>query len=54
MPSSATVKGGVPEQLDTSVRVVTLDAPGGVGKYQSAGFRAPAFPWMRMLLRPAR
>jgi hypothetical protein len=43
---------GAPEQLDTGVRVVNLKAtPGGAGMYQSAGFREPAFPSMRMLLQ---
>ena len=40
---------------DTDVRVVHLKAtPEGAGMYQSAGFREPAFPSMRLLLeRPA-
>jgi hypothetical protein len=33
------------------VRVVHLNAtPEGAGMYQSAGFREPAFPSMRLLL----
>ena len=37
---------------DTGVRVVHLNAtPDGAGMYQSAGFREPAFPSMRLLLR---
>jgi len=36
---------------DTDVRVVHLNAtPEGAGMYQSAGFREPAFPSMRLLL----
>jgi ribosomal protein S18 acetylase RimI-like enzyme len=43
-------------QTDTDVRVVHLNAtPEGAGMYQSAGFREPAFPSMRLLLeRPAK
>jgi hypothetical protein len=43
MPSSAAADG-VPEQLDTSVRVVDPNAPGGASTYQSAGFREPHIP----------
>ena len=41
---------------DTDVRVVHLNAtPEGAGMYQSAGFREPAFPSMRLLLqRPSQ
>ena len=41
---------------DTDVRVVHLNAtPEGAGMYQSAGFREPAFPSMRLLLeRPTK
>jgi RimJ/RimL family protein N-acetyltransferase len=38
-------------QTDTGVRVVHLSAtPGGASMYQAAGFREPAFPWMRLQL----
>jgi GNAT superfamily N-acetyltransferase len=39
-------------ETETSVRVVHLSAtPDGAGLYQSAGFREPAFPSMRLLLK---